>query len=642
MNSLSKKYQEPPIDRTQEQIVCDVSERIVDEIPIAIAQMDPDGRLLDVNAEAAKIMRCSSEDVVGKSFYHSEWVMTDHNGKALPEEKWVYRHVADTGSCIKDCRQNIQFSDGTHKALSLSGAPIYDEKGELERFVFAFQDITENERLRADLEKHKALLDATGRIAKIGGWELIVSTKEVRWTAETYRIHEVAIDSDFRLEEAIHFYHPDDRPHVEKAIKDAIDKAKEFDLELRLTTNLGRDIMVRALCTPILKEGVVVRLEGTFQDITHQKQQEEKIQVLHKRTNALLDYTPVCHKVLDLDFNLHYMNRCGFQMMKLENPDDVYGKPYPFDFFPEDSRKKVLEELERVKQTGLRSDFKCIAKDSQGNEGWFRQSIVPVKKEDGSLDYLTVVSTDITEEKKRQEERKKAEHLEAIGRLAGGVAHDFNNQLTGILGFAELLQQKIDDPELKGFAENIFREAQRTADLTQKLLAFARKDQFQVKQVDVHPLIQQVLSELNLFIEDIVYTTDLQAQHATIKGDPRSLHKALHGICLNAKEAMPDGGTLSMTTRNLPIEETPLVSERSTCRTGSVLVLSILDTGQGIPDHILPHVFEPFFTTKPFVEGAGMGLAAVFGTVKKHGGDIQVTSEEGRGTEVILYFPLTD
>lgn len=252
---------------------------------------------------------------------------------------------------------------------------------------------------------------------------------------------------------------------------------------------------------------------------------------------------------------------------------------------------------------------------------------------------IFAVVRDLTETRRMQEQLHHIEKMDAIGQLAGGIAHDFNNQLVGILGFAELLSRRLEAPELKRFAEGIVTAARRSADLTQSLLAFSRRGKRRSEQVDVHALIGEVVMLLVHTIDKrIVVKPDFRASSPTVQGDPAQLQNALLNLALNARDAMVGGGELTLSTDDLVLDEEGCASFDQELRPGRYLFVSVSDTGMGMSEATRKRIFEPFFTTKGG-HGLGLGLPAVYGSVRSHGGAITVNSEVGQGTTFQIYLP---
>jgi PAS domain S-box-containing protein len=259
---------------------------------------------------------------------------------------------------------------------------------------------------------------------------------------------------------------------------------------------------------------------------------------------------------------------------------------------------------------------------------------------DGRVVAAVGVGRDVTEMREVQERLRHAEKLEAIGRLAGGVAHDFNNQLTGILGNAEfLLSGAGDDPDLRSAIEGIRDAALRSAHLTRQLLAFARKGPSPATVIDVHRTIDEVVALLGRSVDKrISIERALHAPRAVVRGDATRLHAALVNLALNACDAMPAGGTLRLETRAVHVR-TGDAAAPPDAAPGPHVEIRVRDTGVGLTPEARAHLFEPFFTTKPPGKGSGLGLAEVYGTVKGHGGAISFESAPGGGTCVAVWLP---
>jgi signal transduction histidine kinase/CheY-like chemotaxis protein len=232
-----------------------------------------------------------------------------------------------------------------------------------------------------------------------------------------------------------------------------------------------------------------------------------------------------------------------------------------------------------------------------------------------------------------------ARQLETIGRLAAGVAHDFNNNLTAIIGAADLLALELPrDHPGREMTDSIMQASQRSAELTRQLLAYSRRAQMLQTPVDLHRVISDAVSLVRRSIDPkIEVVTELAAARPTVQADPSLLQNAILNLLVNACDAMPNGGTLTVSTTSVDLD----ASAGDERPTGPAVLLEVLDTGNGIAKEILPEIFNPFVTTKPLGKGTGLGLAAVAGTVKAHGGSIEVESDVGVGTAFRVYLPCT-
>lgn len=239
--------------------------------------------------------------------------------------------------------------------------------------------------------------------------------------------------------------------------------------------------------------------------------------------------------------------------------------------------------------------------------------------------------------RRTQEERDRlsrrldeAERLESMGRLAGGVAHDFNNVLTAIIGYASVLEHRLGDRPQEGeLAKRVGQAARRASETIRQLLAFARRSGLQARPLSLHDLVGEIGQLLgHTFSRSIRLEFDLRAERDVVIGDANHLHQALLNLAINSRDAMPRGGVIRISTRS------------DSLRSSERLELRISDTGSGIPQEVLPHVFEPFYTTKQGGKGTGLGLASVWGTIQRHGGAITVGSRAGEGTEFVISLPL--
>lgn len=255
---------------------------------------------------------------------------------------------------------------------------------------------------------------------------------------------------------------------------------------------------------------------------------------------------------------------------------------------------------------------------------------------------LLIVLMDITDQQKTEEELRQSQKMDVVGQLAGGIAHDFNNMLTAILGSAEMMERYVkDNPAQAKLLATIQEAAGRSADLTSQLLAFSRKGSSMSIQIWLNKIVPSVINMLERTIDkNIRLETRITAAHDLIVGDPAQLQNALLNLGLNARDAMPEGGTIIYSTATVLLDAIFCKTHGSHIQPGYYVEISVSDTGSGIPKQTLEHIFEPFFTTKKLGTGSGLGLSAVYGTVNEHHGCITVYSEVGLGTVFKLYLPL--
>lgn len=236
-----------------------------------------------------------------------------------------------------------------------------------------------------------------------------------------------------------------------------------------------------------------------------------------------------------------------------------------------------------------------------------------------------------------------SQKMEAVGQLAGGIAHDFNNILGAVAGYAEMINRKFGalDPKLEKYSASIISAARRAADLTSKLLAFARRGKYQAVKINVHDAVNEVVRILHQTIsEKISVEKTLEAPNPAVIGDPTQIQNALLNIAFNARDALPDGGTISFHTENITLDERFMKSHTYSVKAGRYFLLTIADNGVGMESAVRERIFEPFFTTKEVGKGSGLGLASVYGTVKAHDGYVDVETDLGKGSIFKIYLPV--
>ncbi len=385
-------------------------------------------------------------------------------------------------------------------------------------------------------------------------------------------------------------------------------------------------------------------------DITQLKNTEEALRKsnaetkkTHRMLQGILDSIPDVIGIQDNAHGILQYNQAGYDYLQT-NVDKVQGKRC-FELIGNDKPC----ELCATKETYQTKKPSRIEKYVPELQVWLDCRAYPVLDEQGNLVNVVEHLRDITEQKKAMEELTKTQEqlhqtqkMEAIGQLAGGIAHDFNNQLAGILSFADLLRDKLrSDPALLEWIEYIVTGINRATDLTSQLLAFSRKGKTLSISIDVHSIIKEVSKLLEHTLDKrIELQVQLLAKSSIISGDASQLQNAILNLAINARDAMNKGGTITITTENVHLDQAFCKESLFELHEGAYLCFSIHDNGKGMNKETLERIFEPFFTTKAQGEGTGLGLAGVYGTIKNHKGAIFVQSEPDHGTEFTVYFPL--
>lgn len=323
---------------------------------------------------------------------------------------------------------------------------------------------------------------------------------------------------------------------------------------------------------------------------------------------------------------------------------EILGDPAPEgkqlgNYYDEENRR-ILEENMAIRRQGRSSTYYITLTDLQGRPHQMVVTGTPYVDSSDEVKGALGVYTDVSELRKLEAQLQQSQKLEALGTLAGGIAHDFNNILSGVLGYASLIKKRTaPDSQLSHYAEMVEKSAERGAALAGQLLAFSRKDKTLFQDTDVHELIDEVKEILERILDrKIRVTCSKRAERSVIFGDPARIQQMLMNLCLNSRDAMPDGGLIIIRTDLLRVDEA-LAETYDGITPGRYVRITVQDEGEGMGEAVKARLFEPFFTTKEDGKGTGLGLAMVYATVKSHGGAVSVKSEPRQGTEFEILIP---
>ncbi len=367
-------------------------------------------------------------------------------------------------------------------------------------------------------------------------------------------------------------------------------------------------------------------------------EQEEMFRLITENADDLI-------AVIDPDGRRLYSSP-GYTKIFGYSSDELLGTPIDEQIHPDDRESIHIVRLETFeKGSAPRQEYRFRQKDGEWRT--LESNASPVRNHSGEIEKIVVVSRDITERKlaeqmlrQRDEQLRQAQKMEAVGRLSGGIAHDFNNLLGVIIGYSESLEHQLppEDP-LRKSAEQIRKAGERAASLTHQLLAFSRQQVLQPKVLDLNAVVLDMGKMLRRLIGvDIELTTRLDSQLGRVKADQSQIEQVIVNLAVNARDAMPEGGSLVIETSNTFLDET-LARGLPFLRPGPHILLTVSDTGTGMDLSTQRHIFEPFFTTKPPGKGTGLGLATVYGVVKQSGGVVGVESKQGKGSRFKIYLP---
>ncbi len=443
------------------------------------------------------------------------------------------------------------------------------------------------------------------------------------------------------------FYTPEDREagRPEMALRSA-EAAGRFESEGWRVRKDGARFWAHVVIDPIRRDGVLIGFAKITRDLTERRQAEQALKQSEEQFRILVSgVTDYAIYMLDPSGRVVSWNS-GAERIKGYTPDEVIGDHFSRFYLPEDVDADAPGHALRVAQDAGRFEKEGWRVRKNGSRFWAHVVIDPIFGDEGELVGFAKITRDITEKAAAQRELEsarealyQAQKMEAIGQLTGGVAHDFNNLLAAITGSLDLLRKRLPyDPRTTPLLENAIQGAERGAVLTQRMLAFARKQDLKLEAVDVPHLVRGmgefIRRSIGANIEIRVQFKDALPKART---DPYQLETALLNLVVNARDALPNGGEITITA-----DQETVAQAQGERRPGSYVRLSVSDTGTGMPPDVAARVTEPFFTTKGVGKGTGLGLSMVQGLAGQSGGWIEITSEEGAGTRVDLWLPASN
>jgi PAS domain S-box-containing protein len=382
------------------------------------------------------------------------------------------------------------------------------------------------------------------------------------------------------------------------------------------------------------KSGDVLGLVCLVTDITDRQKAEEKI----SEQASLLDFVADAIFVQDINDKVLFWNK-GAEIIFGWSKEESIGKKISKLIFKDTSQYQKLKEIVLQQQYYV-SEIDLLKKE--GKEIFVETRCSIIKDSAGIPRSILAVMTDITEKRAMQRQYLRAQRMESLGTLASGIAHDLNNVLTPIMGSIQLLGLKLNDEKSKTLLRTLDSSVERGSYLIKQILTFARGHKEENITIDLKQYIMEIVKILkHTFPKNINIIDNISKDLANIYGDPTQIHQVLMNICVNAKDAMPNGGNLSFIAENTFIDEN-YSKINSSARIGPYLIIAISDTGDGIPVEQQDKVFEPFYTTKDIGKGTGLGLSTAYSIIKSHGGFINLYSEVDKGTIFKIYLPASN
>jgi len=517
---------------------------------------------------------------------------------------------------------------------------VLGEDGNLTAIEGCLHDITAQRRAEAALRKAAANLARAQHIARLGSWEWDIITNELYGSDEFYRILGLPrARFGLTFDNLLGHVPTEDRELVERAVEAALHEGKPFHIEHRVVVPWGPERVVKQIGEAIFdSRGRPIQMTGTAQDVTDRARAERELKDSERKMRQIIESFPIGVTIIR-DEKYDFVNSAFVKMFGYESPCEIVGLAVDALYEPQD-RAAIKTQVETsVVHAGTAPCFerRGLKRDGTAFEVtvWLR-----AMEKDGKPAVLGLF-IDVSEAKALRAQLLQCQKKEAIGTLAGGIAHDFNNLLTVIAGYTELLlmNKNQEDPVYEDL-QKVGSAAARGAELVERLMTFSRTDKFTPRALNINYEVEQVVKLISRTIPKMIaIETDLVPHIKIVSVDAGQTEQVLLNLVLNAKDAMPDGGTLRFETRNVVVDEEMCQTHpEATC--GEYVEVTISDTGAGMEKEILDHVFEPFFTTKAPGRGTGLGLATVHGIVKQHSGFITCTSQPGQGTSFRIYLPV--
>ena len=503
-------------------------------------------------------------------------------------------------------------------------------------FVAVFDNITERKRAEERLRNNEAELREAQRIARIGSWEWRPATDTIIWSEGLNRI--LARDFDLpapTFETLAQFYTPDSWERLRAAVAGALEKGTPYDLDLAMVRDDGTTCWTTTRGETVRgPDGTVVMLRGTVHDIDEHQRADAKLRLQSAALNAAAD----AMMITDRDGTIEWIN-AAFTDSSGYNQEEALGKN-PKELVKSGVHDQVFyKNLWDTILAGRVWHGEVTNRRKDGSLCPVAMTITPVKNARGEPAHFISIHRDLTEERRLEAQFRQAQKMESVGQLAGGIAHDFNNLLTVINGTAELaLTQLRDGDPLHEDLQEIRRAGERAAALTRQLLAFSRKQIRQPQVLNLSAVVAEMESMLRRLIgEDIELVVVPTESLGSVNADVGQMEQVIANLVVNARDAMPQGGKLTIETQNVEIDEQYARQHIVDVKPGPYVMLAMSDTGVGMDEVTRGRIFEPFFTTKGPGKGTGLGLSTVYGIVKQSDGLVWVYSEVGQGTSFKMY-----
>lgn len=617
---------------------------IISHMPVMVMAFDTRGKLIFWNEECTRVLGYEADEMKDRPYRE----ICEKICPASDPCEDMLSENQNTSAISRNIERELRAKDGSLKTIlwsDLSGRfPIPGWSS-----WSVGLDISRRRRAAEELQRKENQLRLVIEGIRLGFWSRDLKSGE--YTVDRNWLDMLGYERDELPEKfdelMIRLIHPDDVGTLNESVTAHLTGKRMFQsAEIRFRHKNGNWIWTQQMGLSVScdESGTPLRMLGILQNITPRKKAETELRHDHQLLEALIENIPIGLWAKSVDpGNPYFIWNNAMEKLSGIPAAEAIGKSTR-----QIMDTKISAEIEksetRVLKTGkaeLPHELEFLGRD--GNRRRLRMVTMPLFNEQKALCDLLGLVEDITDQRKMEENLRQTQKMEAIGRLAGGIAHDFNNLLQIILGYSELLRNTLPKELLDGNELNeIIGAGERAMVLVRRLLAFSRKEKMQLEKVNLNEITIQFLKMLKRLIgEHIRIEFQPSVDLDPVMADARQLEQILMNLCVNARDAMPDGGVITIKTENILID-TEFCHLHSWAEPGRYIRLSVEDTGIGIPSENQSRVFEPFFTTKACGDGTGLGLATVYGIIENHGGTIQLYSEDGIGTSFQIYLPAVE
>ena len=572
----------------------------------------------------------------------------------LPEDRErVQAALAEQEKGAYDVVYRIHRPDGAVRWILDRGFPVRNAEGRIVRMAGMAQDVTEQRKTEERLRENKIFLEKAQEVASIGSWDYDIGNDRVHWSKECCRILGTREVEGRSRSEFLKILHPDDRASADKVAADAVASGSSYTTEYRVIHDGSVRWVAERADVVRDEKGRGVKLVGVVKDVTDEKINTEKLQSAEQQLRETATFLEKAQEVANIgswiydvgDDRVHWSKEsCRIYGVK---ESGWHSKAEFYELLHPDDRLAIRKGVTDALASGPNyvSEFRVVRSD--GTVRWISARADIVRDENGRAVKMLGINKDVTDTKFAAEQLLSAEQqlfvsqkLEAIGRLAGGVAHDFNNILTAILGLTEMSIKALPEAHpVRKDLEEVRLSSLRAAKLTHQLLAFSRRQVVVPKVLRFDDAILGVSKMVHSIIgEDIEIDMRLGAAGVHVCADLGHLEQLIVNLAVNARDAMPEGGTLTIET-SAALRDTETAFRPDVMKPGNYAVLRVSDTGKGMDENVRIRIYEPFFTTKEQGKGTGLGLSTCYGIVKQHGGEILCDSRPGHGTSFRILLP---